>query len=351
MRGIRISRPGLIGAVVLAVFAAAWAGWWWLASTLLDRSLTAWVAAERAQGSEIRFAGPRVDGFPLRIHATFTDVAITRPDGLAWHGPTLNVEAPLWQVNAVHVWLVGHQEIRLPAGLEPAVASVDGAEGWLTLGGAEGFTDAQLILSNLGLPSATAARVELSANAPATAVTDHTETGLIATVAAEQIQLATVPTLSLGPAIESLAVTARVLGAPPRLEPEALSAWSRDGGTVELDTATLHWGPLALGAEGTLALDRDLQPITAGPSGALTVEIAGFNEAIDGLVASGWVKPKNAQTAKAVLTSLVQRPDGAPLPVNPTAKISISLRDRFVHVGPFRLAPLPPILWQRPAAG
>jgi hypothetical protein len=68
-------------------------------------------------------------------------------------------------------------------------------------------------------------------------------------------------------------------------------------------------------------------------------------------VAAGWIKAKAGQTVSAVLTGLVERPEGAPPPPNPTARIPISLHDRFVHIGPFRLAPLPPVVWQRPAAG
>ncbi len=346
MLGLRISRRGLMISVPLVLVAAAWSGWWWLASTLLDRSLESWVIAQRTQGSQIHFGGPQFDGFPWRVHATLHDVAITQPDGLTWHGPEVAIDAPLWRVNALHVHLVGHQEIRLPAGLEPAAISADGAEGWLTLGGIQGFTEARLILSGLDLAPASAARIELSASTPAGAVTAATDTGMMVTVAAERIQAPGVGSLALGPAIESLAATARVMGSPPRLEPASLSAWTRDGGTLELDTASLHWGPLALGAEGTLALDHDLQP-----TGTLTAEVAGFGAAIDALVAAGWVKPKNAQTAKAVLAGFAQQPEGAQREADPTAKIPISLHDRFIHVGPFRLAPLPPVVWQRPAAG
>jgi hypothetical protein len=355
MRGIRISFPIWLLAVLPVAVVAGWAGWWYLESTILQRALDSWVATERAQGSEIHFVGPRVGGFPWRLRAIFTDVTITRPDGLAWQGQGLKVDARLWRIHAMHLRLLGHQDVRLPARLMPPVAAsavasetitVDGAEGWLTLGGAQGFTEARLVLSDLGLPSATVARLDVGASAPAVAVTADTDVGLSVSVTADGIRVPGAVAPSLGPAIESATVIARVMGAPPRLEPDALLAWSREGGTLALETASLHWGPLVLGAEGTLGLDRNLQPI-----GALTAEVTGFEQAIDGLVDAGWLKPKNALTAKAALAGLVPAPqDGRP-PASSTVKVPLSLHDRFVHIGPFRLVPLPPLVWPRPAAG
>jgi hypothetical protein len=223
------------------------------------------------------------------------------------------------------------------------------------LGGASGFTEARLALNGLSLrlaeeeaTPATAARLELTASVPSRAVTSHTETGLMVSFSADRLHMPLAKDLPLGPTVESVALTARVQGAPPRIEQAALAAWSRDGGTLELDTAAVHWGALALGTEGTLALDRDLQPM-----GALTAELTGFAAAIDTLVATGWVKAKQGQTAKTVLAGLSPRKPGE-LPASAataTVKLPISLHDRFVHLGPFRLVPLPAVIWQKSAAG
>jgi len=353
VRRLPIPRSAVIAVAVIAVAAAGWSGWWWLAGTLLRSSLDAWIAAEREQGGEVRIGSLELGGFPLRLRATVTDLAITRRDGSAWHGPEVVIEAPLWAVNALRVRLGGRQEVRFPLGLEPALAQADGGDGSVRLGGGSGFTEAHVALTGVSLrPSSadgrtvTAARLDVTASLPARAVTEHTETGLMVMLAADKVLLPLAEEVPLGPAIESLALTARVLGAPPRVDAAGLAGWSQDGGTVELDTASLHWGALALGAEGTLALDRELQPI-----GALTAEITGFAPAIDTLVATGWVKAKQGQTAKAVLAGLSPRKIGEPPPANPTAKLPISLHDRFVHLGPFRLLPLPRVEWQRPAAG
>lgn len=346
-------RPVVLAAAIAVAATAAWAGWWAAAGQILQGSLESWAAAERGQGGTVGFGGLVLDGFPLTVRATLTDVAITRRDGLVWTGSGVVIEAPLWAVGNPRLRLTGRQDVRLPEGYQASRASVGGGEGSIRLGGAAGFTEAQLTVTEVRLfpatgdgAPATAARLEVTAGAPSHAVTEHTDAGLSVTLAADTLQVPVAGSLPLGPAIQSVSLSARVMGAPPRIEPAALAAWSRDGGTVELDKAAVRWGSLTLGAEGTLALDRDLQPV-----GALTAQVAGFVQAIDTLVAAGWVKPKQGQTAKAVLGGLSPRREGEPAPANPTAKLPISLHDRFVHLGPFRLAPLPMVVWGPAAAG
>ena len=340
---------------IITVVTGLWSGWWWVAGQMLHRSLDAWIAAARDQGNDIQFSRLVLGGFPLRIRATITDVAVVRRDGLAWRGPELVIEAPLWRVNTLHLSLGGRQEVRLPNDLETTmVITVAGGSGAVTLGGATGFTEARATLKNLVvLPSETSslpvtvATLDLTASIPEAAVATPGETGLTVTLDAGRIQLPPDETLPLGPGIESLAVAARVLGVPPRLTPANLTAWSRAGGALALDNARLRWGPLTLGAEGTLKLDRDLQP-----EGGLTAEIAGFGPAIDALIAAGWVKAKQGQTAKAIFNGLAPRRDGANgRDAEPTARIPVSLHDHFLHLGPFRLLSLPIVVWGSPAAG
>jgi hypothetical protein len=341
MLGNRMSRRGLILLGLITLVAAGWVYLWFLASHTLKNTLDSWVVAERAQGSELHFTGPQISGFPLRVRATIGDVTVSRPDGLVWHGPEVSLDMPLWRVKTPHVQLVGHQDGRLPAALGGMAISVDGADAWLTLGGIQGFTEARIVLSGLGLEPVTVKRIELSASVPAAVVSSHAETGLMVTVAADGVHVLEAGSAALGTLIESLSATARVTGAPPRLEHESLSAWSREGGTLELDTANLRWGALTLGAEGSLGLDQSLQP-----AGTLVAEVEGFDVAVDELAAAGWIKPKNVKTTKAVLAGLTQKTEGGVPSDNPIAKIPLSLHDRFVHVGPFRLMPLPPVVWR-----
>jgi hypothetical protein len=356
-----VFRPGrraLVRAAVAILAVAGWAGWWQLAGVVAERTLAAKLAAAHDHGDDIAYRSLERGGFPLYLRLSLTEVTAKRRDGSIWRLPELEVETPLWWVTTPRLRFAGHAQAWLPRGNDVINLGADSGDGWVNLGGALGFTEAHLALTGatvqrLGADGAppvtepvTVAQVDLAATAARHAPTEHTETGLTVTVAAERLHVPLTQALPLGSSIRSLGATARVLGATPRLDPGSLAAWSQDGGTVELDRASLQWGPLVLAANGTLALDRDLQPI-----GALTAEITGFAPAIDALVATGWVKPKEGQAVKAVLTGLVPRHQGAALPTDPTARIPVSIHDGFIHVGPFRLAPLPAIPWTPPAAG
>ena len=91
---------------------------------------------------------------------------------------------------------------------------------------------------------------------------------------------------------------------------------------------------LTLESTGALELDRDLQP-----AGTLTTDIGGVGPAVEALAAAGWIRAKDAHTIKAVLTGLSPRGAGG------KARLPVSLHDRFVHIGPFRLMALPALVW------
>ena len=129
------------------------------------------------------------------------------------------------------------------------------------------------------------------------------------------------------------AVAALEAGAP-QIHPEALAAWSQGGGTVEVDSAALDWGPLKLAMNGTLALDRDLQP-----TAAMTAEVRGAAQTLSAL--QDQLKPNELNIARTVVAMLA-RPDGDGEPV---IKAPLTIQHRGLFVGPLKLAPVPVIQW------
>ena len=118
----------------------------------------------------------------------------------------------------------------------------------------------------------------------------------------------------------------------------AIRAWSNDGGAIDVQSLDLVHGVLGLNGEGTLALDNDLQPI-----GAFTARIAGFQAAIDQLVAAGMVRPDDGKLAKVVLGVMAKVPKGGgPLQIS----LPLTLQDRKLSVGPLPLVRLPMINWE-----
>ena len=339
MNRLRRLRLALVSTAALAMVLAGWYGWWLLAGAQLRHVIEDWSAAERGRGGTLAIGALEIGGFPLSIRAEAREVAVARADGGGWRTPELVAEAPLWWPMALSLRLTGRQEIHLPDGRD---ASATGGDGRVVLGGASGITAASLTLAGVAvLPAGPAIdRLTLSATLPARVPANGSETGLGVSLEAAGYHLSSADAAGqpLGPVIQRLALDARIQGAPPALESRSLTAWSQSGGSLIIDGAEVRWGPVTISTTGALELDRALQP-----AGTLNSEIAGFGEAVDALVTSGWIRAKDAHTVKAVLTGL------SPRVVNggkPAIKLPVSLHDRFVHLGPFRLIPLPQMVWE-----
>ena len=116
-----------------------------------------------------------------------------------------------------------------------------------------------------------------------------------------------------------------------------LAAWRDAGGTVKLDNLELRWGGLGATATGTLALDRELQPI-GGFSGA----IEGYDRVLQALVVAGRLPAGDAGLAQLALTLLAKAgPDG-----RPQIATSFTIQNGQMFLGPARLGPAPRLAWK-----
>ena len=119
---------------------------------------------------------------------------------------------------------------------------------------------------------------------------------------------------------------------------ESLTAWRDGGGTVEFTSIELQWGPVEIAANGTLALDDDLQPV-----GSFVTQIAGLVQIITAMETSGVLSPSDAAIARITLSILSRgSEDGGP----DHAQIPITLQERILRLGPVPLAQFRPIAWE-----
>ena len=105
--------------------------------------------------------------------------------------------------------------------------------------------------------------------------------------------------------------------------------------TLELRSVAAKWGPLGLTGDGTLALDKEMQPVVA-----LSLAISGFAETLDALVASGLVDQKKAGLPRVILGALARNNNGTT-----SIKAPLTIQDGFLLIGPVKLLPVPPIDW------
>jgi hypothetical protein len=122
---------------------------------------------------------------------------------------------------------------------------------------------------------------------------------------------------------------------PGKFGADAMARWRDSGGTLEVKRFALGHGPLALGGDGTLALDGSMRPI-----GAFTLRIKGFEETLDRLAEAGVIKPYPAALAKTVMKALARKQG---VPGGEELKAPLTLQDGWLYVGPVALAKLPPI--------
>jgi hypothetical protein len=165
----------------------------------------------------------------------------------------------------------------------------------------------------------------------------YTEPAIGVAVTLRQLKLASATPI-LGDTIDELALALNVKGAVPggRLV-QAISEWRDAGGTIELDNLQVKWGDLGSTASGTIALDRELQPI-GGFSGA----IQGYDQILAALVQSGRMRAAEAGLARLALAMLAKAgPDG-----KPAITTAFTIQNGQMFLGPAKLGKAPRIAWE-----
>ncbi|HEV2677608.1 MAG TPA: DUF2125 domain-containing protein [Aliidongia sp.] len=329
-------------AVIVALVVLYSTAWLMLAHRARSRVDT-YIARERDRGTNLSYGAETTGGFPLRLEVRFSDLAVdglphmakarlTAPTAIAWARP--------WQLDA---W-----RFALPAGV-----SIDAPQGTLVLGSLKGTLGtvlgpgatpggqlADIQVESLSITSgdrtAKLAAATLDLRLPPTPPHAHEEPLFSISLRAHQITLAA-GVVPLGQQVDHLKLDATWRGpVPPGKLADALAGWRDDGGTIELQSVDLAWGPLSLAADGTLTLDKDMQPL-----GAFSARIMGYDAILDALIASGGIKQNDAALARMGLSMMAQRgADGTP-----QLKTPVSVQANAIFLGPARLLKLNRIDW------
>lgn len=123
---------------------------------------------------------------------------------------------------------------------------------------------------------------------------------------------------------------------PPGSPREALAHWRDGGGVAEVTELVVNWGPLAVTADATIALDQDLQPLVAG-----TAIVRGYDETVDAMVGGGLMSQGQGATAKIALAAMAEADEGGK-----KVRLPITIQDGFLFLGPLKIAAVPRIDWR-----
>ncbi|WP_374655349.1 DUF2125 domain-containing protein [Dongia sp.] len=300
---MKLQTVALCLGVALLVLGGAYAGYWYYVAGRLQDGIDAWVEQQRAAGNEVAIADGSIGGFPFAFRRDFGAAEMRLQGGVAARiaAGSAIAEIKPWNLNTV---IVTARDV--------------------SVSGAPGIYKAAALDGSIDIPTAP----------PADYHQPLLEFDLTATdVTLPEGQRA----VTAGP-IEALAARGAIMGPVPMAPDvgQALAGWANAGGVLELKSFNFAQAPLAAAGEGTLALDEALQPL-----GALTLRAHGVAETVALLQQDGLLDARNAKTALLMVNGLA-KPDEAGKAL---VKISLSLQEGFVWVGPIKLAPLPRLNW------
>lgn len=328
--------------VVLVIAVGVYSAFWWIAAGRIETAARDWQDAARAQRLEVAWQGMRVTGYPLAFRLDLSGV--TLQDRATPPGGALQASA----VSAtLRPWNFRNATFDAPDGIAAAIgpstapfarlaaARADGAVAladdgattiWLSLDDAKAESIVTLAARALH------AWVTLPPGTPGT----HLDAGLAVAAAVRGLTLPVAPP-GFSPTIDDLGFGVTMMGAfPGGPLRQAAAAWRDNGGTLELDHLTLHWGDMAITGSGTLALDNDLQPV-----GGFSGGVSGFDQLLNTLVALGRVRASDARVARVALAMLAKTgPDG-----RPEISTSLTIQNGEMYLGPAKLGPAPRIDW------
>jgi hypothetical protein len=340
----RSTRVGLIAVVLLLVLFGAYAAYWWTVAGRIRDGMAAWRQSEEGHKVDAAWRGLRVTGFPLAFRIEVTDASLRdrvwNPAPELRFTRLIGVARPWdfadWRLSAPD----GLAADLAPAGGRPAVKLAAKAADGTVAAGPRGVSRLWLNLHEIAGEAAGTVRAksaEAWVDLPAKTATKDTDPALGLAVVMRQVGVPEAPA-NFGKTIDQLAFGITLKGAVPDGPlAQAAAAWRDAGGTIEVDNLRLEWGGLGISANGTVALDRKLQPIAAFSGG-----IEGFGAILNALVAADQMSPEQASLVEIALTSLARPgPDGRPQITGP-----FTIQNGKMYLGPARLGDAPHIVWE-----
>ncbi len=288
----RIQRR-LILAAVIVVLAFLLLGLYWKATaSQLQARLAEWVQAEAASGAKLSFDPIEVSGFPFSIDLDARNVMFERGDAYRLTAPHLRLHIRPW--SPFRPVIISDEKATLAFPRDNAAHSID--------------------------------RFSLRIVRPWATPHSYRDIGLFIYANLDGINLDPGLKPALGNNIPSVDFAARIMGeVPDVLSHDSVEAWRVSGGIINFDRLEIDWPPIDLKGDGTLALDKTLQPIAA-----LNATMSGYKETVDRLRDEGQIKPFAAALFKAALSLLENKktPKGQPRTI--TAPVTIQNNGLFL---------------------
>lgn len=340
---------GLFGLVLAAV--AAVTALWFAGSAQLREEIARTGRTWAGDGGQFTVDTFKVTGFPFAYDVALGNIALAGRDARGtweWRAEKATMSLSPWRGGKVQFDLSGRHKLRFRVGRVPLDLEIAAARapGEIDLGGRsapalyrispDGVTVKELATG--GEIKAEKTSFQLFLYPPGERSTANTQPVAGVLVDLAGIDLPPAIGKYLAPKLARLATEIQVLGElPVPVDRQTMGRFRDAGGSVEVRTLALQWGPARIDGSGTATLDAGLQP-----EASFAARITGFDESVDALVAAGLIRAQDAQGVKLLLGLMARRSDpGRAAEI----RVPITIQDRSIYIGPARLARLPQIRW------
>jgi len=356
----RIARIAGVTAVGAAIALTAA---WFVFVHQTQRAIEQWTDSQRENGVEVTWQSLKFTGYPLWVNAQIGDPLIIarQPNRVAtWKPPSLTLKFSSLAADAIDFASPGAHDLNVTSDDKTWSAVVEAEtlkgqalfppEDYRRIEQLAGRFAGVRVTLNDSADSLTVDSGDFEATQHGPAPIDpqavHPRgTSLALGVAVQDIRL---PAGSLnasvldalGPLIDRFATEVLINGEldTRSVDINSLTTWRDGGGTAEFTFIELRWGPVGITANGTLALDNNLQPV-----GSFATQIAGLEQLTTAMETGGLLSPSDAAVARITLSILSRgSADGGPN----YAEIPITLQNGILRLGPVALMQFQPIAWE-----
>lgn len=339
-------------AALIGLAAVVYSAFWWISAERLREEMDGWAADMRGRGWTVSYDRVRIEGYPVSIAAIVETPSIAAPKGAGgwrWQGPRIGAKVRPWNPGRIVLDGTGIHRFRAEdAGAEPIRVGMGDAFGLvLRLTGAQA-TKIVLNLEDVAIDAPGRALPRGLKEAGATILLPGRPgradegrgpepPGPTIALSLKDVDFGQSGSDARGRTIEEASLTAKLIGPLPRdATAKSLAVWRDGGGTLEIGEVSLRWKKASGKGSGTVALDRDLQPLAA-----LSIRFEGYADLVRSLVAQGWLKSRDAGAIKLGLDlfarSSTERPGTVTLP--------LTVQKRRLFLGPISVMRLPRIDW------
>ncbi len=357
----KVFRNFFVLGIVVVMTAVGYTLYWFVIATNLKDAVTNWIVARAQQGITASYSQIEIGGFPSNFRVVLTDPKLHTANFAAagqseqgaekwfWQGQRVVAEMKPWNFKKFSVDLSGvhnlayknqNRDYQFSGEVQKMVIAANiFSDGWprlmqLEIGDlsmSESRSRAKVTASSATVASRRLLPGKEQINSPAKTPTFTLK------IKFQGLHLPQFLNLPLGYDIEELSSELKVIGKFTLSRSVVnLARWRDAGGIIEIDTIQGTYGALKIHAAGTVALDKDLQPLIA-----MSAKLQGFFPAINAFKKAGYIRSGDAAIAKLVLGVLSKRdPKGGR-----SISLPLTLQDGQLFAGPVPLMAVPAIDW------